>query len=103
MNVNRKGGQTHLSKNGKNRMKTISFNAAMAGSWPGTDARHACIDTIKGSSYRIGRLSKSFRRFMGYSRYGGVLCQSRLVCFVFTSNRSKNGLFPSGEAPPPEQ
>lgn len=38
---------------------------------------------------------------MGYSRNGGVDCQSRRVSLVSTSKRSRKGRLPSGDAPPP--
>ena len=38
---------------------------------------------------------------MGYSRNGGVDCQSCRVSFVSTSKRSRKGRLPSGDAPPP--
>ena len=38
---------------------------------------------------------------MGYSRKGGLDCQSRRVSFVSTSKRSRKGRLPSGDAPPP--
>ena len=52
-------------------------------------------------THLIGRSSRSFKRFMGYSRKGGVDCQSRRVFFVSTSKRSRKGRLPSGDAPPP--
>ena len=61
-----------------------------------------CLKAMHGRlSYLMGLSSRSFSMFMGYSRKGGVDCQSRFVSLVCTSRRSRNGLLPSGEAPPP--
>ena len=58
-------------------------------------------DHVRRNLYLMGLSSRSFSMFMGYSRKGGVDCQSRFVSLVCTSKRSRKGLFPSGEAPPP--